>query len=481
MICTVYSKSLELSNDIKPYIRCDSDKTPIKQYTLENFTKYNSDKSITLRTGIGTLFTINDRLFVITCSHVIGKNSTDVYAMIDTDKVPLQIFNIVPEIDLAILEIIDDKYRAYQKENILKINDCLEKLDSVQLKLFDDVVRVRGHIINDNVKSNIVSKLPLIKFTTDEIKYTDVKGLSGSPLILDNNLIGMVFSYLPESNEFEALPFSLLVEILYNSLDSSLYYAKGFGGYYFSSEIVDLDSGIVGHFIISTKDVSYIRKIGSIVKKDFKFKVNDIILKINDCAFNMDGTIYNDRIGCNVTLETHLMLYAYFDSSVKYDLLRGDDKLIVCEIYARQYDHIYNLNIFNNDKYVYWKGLIFAELSEELIINMSSKYKLLGDTFQKYKSVTSTSNNTSTSNKNVVLIDVIYEDLNLKTAKILKDINAPYVNVSDGYELLVLEKIGNKKIINIDDLYKYISTVNKSKVTCCYRSVSHPSLKIVMI
>ena len=90
----------------------------------------------------------------------------------------------------------------------------------------------------------------------------------------------------------------------------------------------------------------------------------------------------------------------------------GKYKEYTNELIGIECNKIFQVNIFNNNKYVYYKGYIFTELSEELINNL----KLFND----YKTNIGTE-------KIIVLINSFDKDFNYSCP-------------------LILDKIQNKKI-----------------------------------
>ena len=499
MICLVYSTSLELPDNITEYIKKDSDEQEIKYYTYDDLIKIHNEP--VTRQGIGIIITMNDRIFIVTCNHIIGKHYIDISVYINKNKVNVNVYNSIPEFDLIFLEIIDDytSITSFTKDNILKINKYIDDRERIKLITYrtneeikyDTITISNVKIINSVIRSNIISKMPLISFETTEINKSDIRGISGSPLILDKNIVGMVFSYIQNEDierkvELEAIPFTLIYEILKSNLENPLYYQKKLGSFYFNTKVVEIekeDKEIIGHFIDEISDVSYIRKKGklskkgALSKKDFKFKTNDIIISINDTKFETDGTIYNDKIGYTIELETYLLLSAYFDNITKYEIMREKNdtyKIILREVYSVLYENVYNINIFNNYIFIKWNGMIFTELSEELIIQLKIKYNISGIPFQKYNMC---QNN---SRKSILLLDINYDDMDIKTMNIFKTIDAPLLHIFNGNELLFLNKISNKYINNIDELYKYInSIIYNSQITCKFQSASFPTLKMI--
>jgi hypothetical protein len=110
-------------------------------------------------------------------------------------------------------------------------------------------------------------------------------------------------------------------------------------------------------------------------------------------------------------------------------------------------------------------------LSEELIIKLGQfGIKLVGKLFSDYK-IPSIHNK-----KSIVLIDVNYSKLDSVTSDMLTRLGAPYVKLSsDGYALLVLDRVNKKKIINLIDLAEALKITRKN-TKIIFESITESSI-----
>ena len=483
MSCIIYSKSRAIPNNIWSKIKTDVSKenTLISEYNLDNLLEYTSSNMSEIRKGFGILLKIEKKYYVLTCLHIFGQVNMEINAFFPDKKnnmvkIPLNIIRQIPEFDIAILECHDSfkdgqfKYYTendfFKNQNDLKnVNLSILTMDNLSNNIDHHNLKIENIDIEiSNFKSVIIPKIPLLKFIVeiDDIpEFSDnVDGLSGSILVKNNSLVGMVTSY--NNMKLEAIPISIIYELVYTVIKNKSAILTGF---YFSTKVIELEVPnkklYYGHYITDTKDIGY-QSSASI--KEFRFKNNDIIFSVNDNNFTASGMIRDSNIGYDLPLDTYLMLCCYKEF-VKIDVHReqtGKHKDISHKIIGKKFNDIYNINVFNNNHYIHWKGFIFTELSEELIYAINCNgVKLTGKYFEKIKTIK------DDKSKLIVLLDIDYKSLNSETSKTLQHIGLPYMKYENGYTLLILERIGNKKINSINDLLSSLSE-NTMKTTCSY-------------
>ncbi len=159
-----------------------------------------------------------------------------------------------------------------------------------------------------------------------------------------------------------------------------------------------------------------------------------------------------------------LQIYVYF---INFNIMRSTPlkKNINQNICSVAFNDAYYVNVFNTHKYLYYKGFTFVELSEELISYFyASDIDLSGEIYDNYSLA---QNN---NDKIIVLIDIDLKTIlsELKTCNNLEKIKLtmPYINTSTGKQLITIEKIGNTKIHNIDNLEQILSLNIKKKIIC---------------
>lgn len=473
MICLIYSTSKKIPPDPWSQIKSYNKKSDVEEYTIDSLTNIlentTLDDSQIIRNGYGFFAKFGKKTHVVTCFHIIGQANIEVTAFaFDKNKnlIKMNLFPMVaiPEFDLIVLDFDSEKYNIECVSDPMNISAIETDLKKCKL-MYCDTIKVSDIPIKDveiridYFKSSIIPKIPLIKYTCDLEKINminmndDIDGLSGTLIKIDSKIVGMTTSY--SNRKMEALPLILIYSILKELIVDN---TKKLAGFYFSSNIINIENGenMTCHYVSNPSDVLYPTDT-----KNFRFKYEDIITEVNGTKFNDDGTIYNDIIGYNLALDTHMMILNYVNSTTKIKILRKKNEKyykISKNIKGVPFNDVYPVNIENDHRYFYWRGFIFTELSEELIFSLNcAGYSLKGGTFDKYKII---KNDTK---KIVVLIDVDHKIIDAELSEQLKIIGAPLIRGNDGYKLLILEKIGNKKINRLKDLETLLLTSDSEK------------------
>lgn len=446
----------------------------VYEYDISNLLK--ESKTYIKKKGFGFCYAYKNKKYVITCCHIIGVNSvdidanTEIYTIHKSNKILFKIERTIPEFDIAILKFCNDAhhniFKYYNGTHVSPIDSIdVINVTSTRLNTFNecDVRKITMNI--DCIKSSIVPPIPLVEITCD-IDQEHIEGLSGSLIIQTINkkqiILGMVTSNIIDTTILEAIPMSLIKLLV------CVEHEKKLSGFCFSTDFVDISDSEhneyqYAHCISLTNNTSYseIVDIDS-ESKNFTFRKHDLIVESNGKLFNNNGTVHNDDIGCDIPLDTHIMLSHYSNENNVVDMvilrdignktIKINKKLVPLNI-----DNMYILNIFNAHKYVYWKGCVFTELSEELVRQYEdSGFPLQGDTFENYKILSSTNK----TNKTIVLIHICFENIAATMPTLSENfrrIKAPLISNGDDHGLLILEKIGNKRILDLSDL---VTTLN---------------------
>lgn len=134
--------------------------------------------------SIGTGFFINDKGYILTCSHVV-EHAKKIFIQIPNygkDKIEVEIVGLCPDLDLALLKTINyknkDFYELHNKDEVYNI------------KPGGDVYAIGFPLGQDNIKytKGIISGRQHTLIQTD----TPINpGNSGGPLLLDGKVIGI--------------------------------------------------------------------------------------------------------------------------------------------------------------------------------------------------------------------------------------------------------------------------------------------------
>ena len=436
-----------------------------------------------LSTGFGIFVEVLSQKYVVTCYHIIGDYCKDIYIYAnDKDgnkiKINMVVINFIKELDIVILgskiknEL--DKIDAYTEKDICwNFQDILyDEMKINALHMTESIEHIDANIYKskiefDHLKSYIIPKIPLIryKFNIDDFyKITnDIEGLSGTILTIDNKIAGITTSFNGE--DLEAIPFAFLINFIKKILINPI---KQLRGIHITSVIVDIQferKQYVGHYISVANDIYY-KKYN--INKLFIFKNEDIIFKIDDTPFENDGTIEIKLFNYKFPIQTYIMYNDFCNDHIKINIIRKNREKKY-NIEAKAYENVHCLNIVNKHEYLYWNGMIFTELSEELIfalkrLNIKISNNMI-KLFNKYS---------NENIKKIILIDIDYLKITktnkkkIKLARInLTSAIVPYIkNKIDEHDLLFVDFIDDFEITSIKDMSNYLS-INPDGILHC--------------
>jgi len=496
--CLIYSKAPDIPYDIWTHAKILSrDTDAVSIFTLSQLIDSRSaDSKPILSTGHGIFIEMNSTIYVMTCNHIV-KNHEDLYGYVDTEigvtKFKLTLIGSIDEFDFVILcpnqdlsaivkpirinttsEDLTSHKLSYIKKNQheLKIQTLHQTpVKTLEKQMIDTVLL---DVSDSHLKSVLVPKIPLIKFTCLIPETSDEfnpDGLSGSAITIDDNVVGMIFCY--SKKHIEAVPIYFLrlfaQKIIAKKTNIHL---KGCVIPIATADMTLNDASHVVKVVTHDTGISY----KTLIKSDYKFKGGTIIMAINDKIFANSGKIYIDELDSFLQIDAYVMICALQQTVVKFTVVKQNVNMSKINfknimITPLPFEKQYIVAINNNNKYVHWKGLTFCELSEELIIRLGQfGIKLVGKLFSDYK-IPSTHNK-----KSIVLIDVNYSKLDSVTSDMLTGLGAPYVKLSgDSYTLLVLDRINKKKITNLIDLAEALK-IQRKKTKIIFESIIESSI-----
>lgn len=530
MSCIIYSK---LKN-IQPSVSEQGIWTRLKYKALENNNEYLNcniyelikPTDTIIKQGFGLLVEINNSKYIITCYHIIGLINIEITAIIlnlnnDYVKTNLEHVKSIPEFDISILKFkntSEENNFYFYSENELNIKICniFENIQSnntlnnnsnddstfVQNEIFLKLLTIKSLkeniIINSNIGINnielthedfighIVPKLPLItfncndEFENDSLEGHTIEGLSGSQIVKNEIPIGMVMSYSQYYNKFQTIPIIFIIYVtkcVLNNFQNNDTDIATITSYNIPTitkcGVMKNGTRLYLKYVSSDSIVSYFTE----KKKSFIFKQGYCIIKVNNCEIKQYGKIYCDDIGCDVNTDTFLMIKSlknrYCNFNICIDL--NTEKNINITLQAKNLNTLYNINIFNNHQYIYWKGLTFVELSEELLIDLSY---IFDDNF-KGNIVTQLKQNTE-NKKYVIIIDVNKQIIDINTQITNIDdheiidkfpIIEKEINDNKYLSIVFLQKIGTKHINNINDLKNAIKSKPSKRLHIYYQLI----------
>src|SRR5690606_38076878 len=126
----------------------------------------------------------------------------------------------------------------------------------------------------------------------------NIHGCSGSLMYINTIPVSIIFSKY--NNVIESIPF-IYIKLIMNRL--ILYGNVDIKGIIFKANTVIIkdtknNTEQKGFTISDTYDITYTNMTD--ITREYKFRKNDIIYKINNTQINKDGTIYDENLDYNI-------------------------------------------------------------------------------------------------------------------------------------------------------------------------------------
>lgn len=478
---------------------------------VDNYSIIQNEKTDDSTIGGGFFLLENDIPYVVTCDHVIGLKPFDITCFINTQKeekktieyAKLKVYKRIKEFDLVILKFVDETIK--NKISFYTLNDFESEIDKNNLVLSilklpsfsnpfttSEKICIRNvSIENTHLIHHILPKIPMLIFdyNATNLSIDNLKGFSGSLITQNDKPVGILTAY--SNGKTQATPLFLLTTIIKNKINeietrkiSKLY---GFNIPTVSVEVEYDGKLLFGKLICEESNVSYEMANKN---KQFKFKENDVIIEINNKKINCEGNIdycsnkSSEMSDCenvlfNINTDFFMLLSTNENNNIcNFKILREEKKNIteICvNLKGKYFNELYNINIFNGHKYLYWKGLIFTELSEQLIneiTHLDNQYTISNEIIKQPKK-------SNGNRKNVVLIDFDYRNITDKNLQKISDVflfenndNSikPFFKycseidkMNKQVKMPVLEKFGSKIVQNLDGLINAIENNTNNK------------------
>jgi hypothetical protein len=312
--------------------------------------------------GVGFVIKYKEQLFVITAGHVVMHHGL-ITGIKNGKSCKLNLVVYSPEFDLGVLtsnnllDLIDkpiidiEKIIPAEKENVYFTNG----LDLFNRFIVSDVSLEQ--INSFNIPHNI-----LITIAHDESKCRynifECSGLSGSPCFVNDKLIGYISMMDPNCKKLElnVTPTVCITRVLDEYIDTNKW--KG---------ICMLYSKISKNKVKKSYSIMY--------NKGDRLHTKDKIITINSLKVK-DGMVYDRQIGDTVLLNTYIMMNYRAGDKINMEVIRNKVKISINinAIPVNRYSIIPTLINYKN-RFVCYNGMIFVELSEQLI----QQYYLLKD------------------------------------------------------------------------------------------------------
>lgn len=294
-------------------------------------------------------------------------------------------------------------------------------------------------IVNMNVKLLLAPMMPVILCRlVKAIPFDQYHGLSGSPLLLNKSIVGMVMSYNTHDNVINVLPIYIIHRLILNNT-SKIY------GLYPGAQRVKLTiKKKTYNGLLLSENVCMFHKSPN---SSSKLKRNTIIVGINNILLSETWCIYDDVMNFPIDVYAYISLNVDY-TKISYVNCSNDSKEFIQQsiIYPYVLEDIYNVRLSDVGNTITFNGLKFAELSEEFILDCAKEGKILyGNIFENYHLCV------PHIRKYVILVGCGKQHFN--------EVFVPYKN---GYYVRVVDKISRFKVVDLASFHTYLTQIVES-------------------
>lgn len=410
-------------------------------------------KKTYLKRSSGVAVKLGNKIGVLTTLHGVRYCHKCVIVESNTKHVLEKHIRIdAPELDLTFI-FAPDLTQYFSQEDFIEIKtdekkcivheEVTESLKNNKLKINS----LKATIVNHKLEKQMSLNYPMLKYfyiTFDDLDVYDdeqIEGLSGTSVLLNDKIIGVLLNILDGSNNVSIIPSSIILMFLIhinenNTENTNDYYLTGVPFLYTIGQ-TDLGDGKQSNILIVTK--TYCSQI----------KIDDVITSINGLNFNKYGFINS----VNLPMDTWISMnnFKKIVLTLFRDVKKNDDyQKIDVAVTPHFINTKIKIPISSKIDYCMWSGLIFIQLTEEIL----KYYHNLGTSL--YTSLIEHHfNNPFDDNekKIIVMIDMDKTHMSPKIQDLFSKYNLPIsqpkMNI---FDVPVVTKCDGKNVKNLADL-----------------------------
>lgn len=245
----------------------------------------------------------------------------------------------------------------------------------------------------------------------------------GSLIKCGTEIVGFIIGTSKNDDSLYGIPMSYMKYLI--NLHTSSFNIDKLGSILLDYCVSNIDSNMVDNTLY-IKD-NYGLKSDKIVPK------NVYISKINNDKINSDGYIYSEKYGCNMKIDTYLLLHNGIQN-ILCEVLYNTDKGTKSKVTITPYDYKKYLSVLttDNERCIVIHGLVFIEAHEKILDTFKLRPKDLYSVEDKH---------------HFILVDILRDKIDM-------NINEMYENekIESSLSSLKIHKINNQKINNINDI-----------------------------
>jgi len=421
--------------------------------------------------SIGTGFFINDKGYILTCSHVID-HAKKIFVQIPNygqDKIEVDIIGLCPDLDLALL-----KTKDFKNEDYYELHD---QNTIYEIKPGSDVYAIGFPLGQDNIKYT----KGIISGREDTFIQTDTpinRGNSGGPLLLDNKVIGInTAGILFANNVGYATPIAyyyLIKDLLnkseYNKNEKMI--KRPFLGLSYQNT----NQALLDVKTCKCQNGIYVKEVfkGSPIEKS-GLKKGDIICSINDIKIDNFGLFEKEWFNEKMKLDDILKMIKN-NENMKIQYWRGS-KLFTKYFNYKNYELVINkkYELYEKDPvdYEVFGGFIVMEMTDNHLekimdtINLSNSKKITAriNNIMKYLDkenktekrllITHVFPNSKLSNLEILTDFDIISEVNGKKCKSLKEYRNAMkkcIKIKNQNYIEIITEINKRVVLHISEL-----------------------------
>jgi hypothetical protein len=294
--------------------------------------------------------------YIISAGHNIEACNVN-YLKINNKKIYLKENEkiIIPEIDLIIFPFDnDDKLPFF---NIKNNNFNIDDVNDAYLFDENEIININNiYMIKDNYFNLCLPEMLMYKGFLNN--YTNTKGLSGSPIFNNKNIIGIQYGQICNTTEIFIIPYFFVFRIL-NEIKN---YNK-FNGFCF------FNINLVNNTISNNIEIDY-----NLFHKLNDYKVSnlqkgDIILSLDDIPIR-DNFIFCPKLQIYININDYIIIHKTIEDTNNFKINRNSNKnkkLINVLTGNIDLKSCYLLDFYNFSlENLFEKGIYYKEINPEL-------------------------------------------------------------------------------------------------------------------
>jgi hypothetical protein len=475
---------------LKPWVSDPTSSNLIKtdkSHDLSSYTgeKQDIDDKEYIKSSVGYLIDINNEKYVLGLNHGIT-NTYEIYMYAfnkSNNKLIKYNLNMVVnsvELDLVLLKPLNFNKKESNISLEYFMQDIPDKTNKLELCIID-IVDSKKRIITKNNYSCKLNKIDIDNknsFTMPKVLYIDITvennnfykndelgGISGSFLKCNNKILGMVSNIIMGTNIISILHSSNILRFLNEFKQTNNFYGLcGIGGIlgFYEVELEDRKKQKV-YIVKDSNNINYNdNSIKKVSKNRNNLKNNDIIYGLNGIEFDINGMLFDKKINSILPLQTYIALNYNFGMIIPLNIYRlnskgNDHEKKIITINTRPISTMRYIPIKSDNIFYKFKGLVFVEITEELIETYSKNNINFVNPILDIVLSSSYRNN---NEKLIMIISTDRSNLDVDYLTSYDEIGFPFKNKQKNYyNIYILDKINNKKVKNIHNINKYFNKI----------------------